>query len=127
MRTHAVKSRIIHWQFFGFGLVVLSLWLDEILDLPSLLLGAPVTPINWLECFLETVYVLVLALIVTRMTRRLLRRVHYLEEFLRVCSRCNRIHTEGMWVPMEQYLGEKAEIRVSRGLCPDCEKILYPS
>lgn len=127
MYSYAAKSRIIHWQIVGFGLVALCLWLDEILDLPNLILGAPATPINWIECFLETIYVLILALVVTRMTRRFLRRIRYLEEFLRVCSRCNRIHTEGVWIPMEQYLSEKAEIRVSRGLCPDCEKILYPS
>ncbi|MBU0508295.1 hypothetical protein KKH27_05615 [bacterium] len=127
MHTYTEKLRIVSWEVIGFGLVVVFLWLDEIFDLPHYLLGAPATPINWSESLLETAYIFLLAFMITRMSRRILRRLRYLEAFLRVCSHCHRVLADGAWVPMEQYLGEQAEIRVSRGLCPDCEKNLYSS
>lgn len=40
-----------------FVLLSVIVWLDEILDLPSLLLGAPHTPINWHKAFMEMILV----------------------------------------------------------------------
>jgi PAS domain S-box-containing protein len=40
-----------------FVLLCILVWLNEILDLPHLLLGAPHTPINWQEAITETVMI----------------------------------------------------------------------
>jgi len=40
-----------------FVLVCMLVWLDEIVDLPHLLLGAPHTPVNWREAIVETVLI----------------------------------------------------------------------
>ena len=40
-----------------FALLCILVWLDEIVDLPHLLLGAPHTPTNWREAITETVLI----------------------------------------------------------------------
>jgi PAS domain S-box-containing protein len=40
-----------------FVLLFILVWLDEVMDLPHLLLGAPDTPINWREAITETVLI----------------------------------------------------------------------
>ncbi len=45
-----------------FVLLCILVWLNEVLDLPHLLLGAPRTPINWQEATIETVLVLAIGL-----------------------------------------------------------------
>ena len=44
------------WLFSGsvFFLLILLAWMNEVLDLPHYLMGAPNTPINWRESLLET-------------------------------------------------------------------------
>jgi len=41
----------------AFVLLCILAWLNEILDLPHLLLGAPRTPVNWQEAIIETVLI----------------------------------------------------------------------
>ncbi len=125
MHTHADRIKIISWEILGFGLAILLLWLDEILDLPNFLFGAPATPINWTEGYLESALLLILAVVVVIATARILHRIRYLEAFMRVCSQCGRIEENGVWIPIDQYLAEQAEVRVSRGLCPHCESAIF--
>jgi hypothetical protein len=53
-------------------------------------------------------------------TRRLLKRLHYLEEFLRVCSWCHKVCHEGEWLTMEKYFNSKFATQTSHGMCPEC-------
>jgi len=50
----------------------------------------------------------------------LLRRLHYLEEFLRVCSWCQKVSSGNEWMGMETYLKTKFATKTSHGMCPDC-------
>ncbi len=56
----------------AFVLLCILVWLDEILDLPHLLLGAPRTPLNWREAISEMVLIATVGLLVTS---RLIRDV----------------------------------------------------
>jgi diguanylate cyclase (GGDEF)-like protein len=51
------------WVLCGFLIVIVFTWLNEILDLPHVLLAAPATPINLPESLLETVFTLFMAVI----------------------------------------------------------------
>jgi len=50
-----------------FILLVILVWLDEILDLPHLLLGSPSTPINWKEAIVEVALVVAIGFIMVLM------------------------------------------------------------
>ena len=53
-------------------------------------------------------------------TRKLLRRLHYLEEFLRVCGWCRKVSYGNEWIEMETYLKSKFATKTSHGMCPHC-------
>jgi signal transduction histidine kinase len=56
-----------------FSLSMALCWLDELIDLPHLLLGAPSTPVNWQESLIETVMILFIAALVLLTIRRFSR------------------------------------------------------
>ncbi len=62
-----------------------------------------------------------------------LLRVQRLEGLLPICSACRKIRVEPTapgditrWVSLETYLHEETPVQFSHGICPDCEKHLYP-
>lgn len=59
-----------------------------------------------------------LALFLT--TRRLLERLYYLEDFVRVCAWCRKISDGDKWVSLEEYFAEGFAIKTSHGICPEC-------
>ena len=75
---------------------------------------------NWERAILRTVVVMLIWLWVHLATRQLLKRLHYLEEFLRVCSWCRKVSSGGEWLDMEKYLNSKFATKTSHGMCPDC-------
>ena len=96
-------------------------WLTEWLRIPHYLFGESFRP-NWKRAILRTVVISGIWLWVHLLARRLLRRLHYLEEFLRVCSWCRKVCHEGEWLSMENYFNSKFATQTSHGMCPDCLK-----
>ena len=103
-----------------FFIVTMVLWLDEIVDFPYLLLGAPPTPYRPQEDIIETVSVLLVAIIVMIITIILLRRSRRLERFLRVCAWCRRIWVDDEWVSFEEYALRRHSLKSSHGICEEC-------
>ena len=121
-----VARKVVFWQIVGFGAVVLLLWVDEILDIPAALLGAPPTPVNWRESLFESLGVLILGFLVIRLTRNIFARMRYLEGFLPVCASCKRVRVGSTWVDIEVFVRDRSEARFSHGICPSCTRTLYP-
>jgi len=59
-------------------------------------------------------------LLVSNSTRRLLRQVRQLEDFLRVCSWCRRIDYKGEWMPLEEFMEQGFDTPTTHGICPEC-------
>jgi len=113
-------TKVLAYESVGFLAIITLSWLDELLSLTSLLLnGNPYIP-NFHESAVEMLLVLAVWLLVAGATRRLLNRVRYLEEFLRVCSWCHRIHFKGRWVPMEEFFQQGFDTPTTHGICPHC-------
>lgn len=56
-----------------------------------------------------------------------LHQVKVLSGYLRICASCKRIKDdEGNWKAIEEYIGGRAEVEFTHGICPDCAKRLYP-
>jgi len=78
-----------------FALLYILAWLNEILDLPHLLLGAPRTPVNWREATIETIFITAAGLFtVSRLIRDATRRART-EEALRESEERLRAVFEG--------------------------------
>lgn len=54
-------------------------------------------------------------------------KVRTLEGMLPICASCKKIRDDkGEWQPVEKYIKERTNTNFSHGICPVCEKKLYP-
>jgi hypothetical protein len=63
---HSVAKRVIAYEIIAFASIILFIWLDEVIDIPHLLLGAEATPLNWRESFFESVGIVILGAVIIR-------------------------------------------------------------
>lgn len=118
------RPEYILWiEGFGFGLMLVFTWLTEILRVPQYLFAEPWVT-NWNRPLLRTVIIVAVWAAVHIATRRLLRRLHHLEEYLRICAWCKKMDLNGQWVTMEDYLRSAFATQASHGVCPDCSRKL---
>ena len=116
------KPRLVLWYVsLGFSLIIVLSWLNELLSLPTRLFGGTYHP-NWHEAIIETIVVLLVWAVVVTLTRGLLRRLYYLEGFLRVCAWCRRIGHDDEWLPLEEYFQRGFDVNTTHGVCPACRE-----
>ncbi len=122
-----LAKRLAAVELVAFLVVIALLWLDELIDIPFLLLGAEATPVNWRESLFETLVIAPIALATVCFTRSIVRRLKHLEGFLPICASCKKIRdNEGNWQQMEDYIRDRSEAEFSHGICPQCARKLYP-
>ena len=117
---------LVSGEIVGFTLVLTVIWLNEIVDLPGLLLGAEPSPINWRESLIESLLIITLGTIVVYRSWKQLGELYKISGFLPVCANCKRIRLNDEWIPLETYMYEINNTPVSHGMCPSCMKSLYP-
>jgi hypothetical protein len=122
-----MKKKILVYEAMGFCILIVLIWINEIADIPYLLFKAQKTPVNFTESIAETVIVLILAIITILVTRKLLRRIKYLEGFIRMCSVCNKVYDKyrAQWVELKDYLNKNYELEFTHGFCPECMKNIH--
>ena len=114
-----LKENSILWiEACGFSFLIILTWLTEAARIPHLIFGEAFTPV-WHRAVLRTVIIALVWTWVHLATRRLLRRLHYLEEFLRICGWCRRVCHDGEWLELEKYFSSKFAT-TTHGMCPDC-------
>jgi hypothetical protein len=112
-------NRILWVEAAAFSLIILLSWLTEVIRIPHLIYGESFVP-NFHRAIVRTVVMLLIWFWVHLATRKLLNRLHYLEEFLRICSWCQKVSYGGEWLDMETYLKSKFATKTSHGMCPAC-------
>ena len=90
MSTERLFKKIILFEFIGFAVVILFLWLDEILDIPYHFLGGQATPINYTESIFETCIILPLAVFVIGATARILNKIEHIAMYDPLTDLMNR-------------------------------------
>src|ERR1017187_9628969 len=126
MTPKHIARRLLLYEAVGFAVLVTVSWLDELLDLPSLLFGGAPGH-NWREAALETTIILAAAVPTILLNRGLALRLIYLEDFLRVCGWCRKIAVEDKWISMESYFDQELKVTTTHGMCPECFKNLQES
>ena len=58
MTKNFFLKKLIYYNIFGFGIVILFLWLNEIIDIPHIFFGVKETPMNITESIFETILLL---------------------------------------------------------------------
>ncbi|MCK4451305.1 MAG: GAF domain-containing protein, partial [Anaerolineae bacterium] len=100
-----------------FILLCILVWLDEILDLPHLLLGAPPTPINWREALGETALVATVGfLAVSRLVRDVTARVRAEKEIQRRTAQLEALQQVGLELTAQLNLDTLLHFIVSQAI-----------
>jgi hypothetical protein len=121
MKKTKGRNSILWIEALGFSFLIAMSWLTEVFKIPHYLYGESFVP-NWKRAILRTIVVLLIWTWVHFITQRLLKRLHHLEGFLRICSWCRKVNYEDQWMGLEQFFNSKFATRTSHGMCPECLK-----
>jgi hypothetical protein len=103
-----MTRRILRYQIIGFAILIAVSWLDEWAGLSAFVFGGAHVA-NYREAIFETLAVIAVAVPICVRTKRIAKRLIYLEGFLRVCAWCGRV--------------DGSEIRTTHGICPACAAV----
>ncbi|MGH7942160.1 MAG: hypothetical protein ACREE6_02030 [Limisphaerales bacterium] len=120
-RLRRRRNTILWVEAAGFSLVIALSWLTELFRIPHYLFGEPFVP-DWSRAMLRTLVIAAIWAWVYWLTWRLLKRLHYLEEFLHICSWCRKVSHDDEWLELEVFFSSKFATRTSHGMCPECLK-----
>ena len=120
MEKHSRLAKIVLYQNLGFLVILVLSYLDDLLELPSLIFSDHPFAFVFRRSTLGILLVLAVWFLVSTSTRRALERVRYLEKFMRVCSWCRRIDYKGEWMPLEDFMKQGFDTPTTHGICPEC-------
>jgi hypothetical protein len=120
MEMKSQFSKVVLYQNLGFLAVIVICYLNELLQLPSLIFSNHPFAFVYRRSTLELLLFLAVWLLVSRSTYRLMKRLRQLEDFLRVCAWCRRIDFKGEWMPLEEFMEQGFDTPTTHGICPDC-------
>ena len=118
------SSNILAMEISLFGIVLLAIWLDEFLDLPKILFGAPASPSRLAEFAVETGLIAIVGIVVFLITYLGMKRIKHLEDFLRICAWCKNVWFDDHWVKFEVYMRSRHELESTHSICEECEEKL---
>jgi hypothetical protein len=115
------RESILWIEGIGFSLIIAIVWATEFLRVQHYLFDDSPN-FNPLRPILRSAVIFGVWAAVHISTRRLLKRLHALEEYLLVCAWCRKIGHQGDWVTMENYFGAALSTPTTHGICPECSR-----
>jgi hypothetical protein len=117
--SKATADPVLRRTAIGFSILITLCWVVEFLQIPHRFFGEAAGFI-WFRVLFRTATLIGVWIWVHVTSKRLLKRLHYLEEFLLMCGWCRKIGHQGRWLSTEEYFGSKFETLTSHGICPEC-------
>lgn len=140
-----ISRRIVYLVLAGFACVLILVWANEVV-LPTLHIGyAMDTPeyaqaeaagifdasLNrgfWAEFAIEALLIIILAVAVLLGINQLLARIKYLEGFMLLCASCKKVRLGKDWIALEEYMQQRADVKISHSYCPECSaRLVQPA
>jgi hypothetical protein len=116
-------SRVAIWQVMAFIFLTCFVWVSEMFDLPAIVFSAVPTPFNIHRLCLLTAGIITAGVIAVGHSYEKQRSI--VEKILQACLYCHRVKTgHASWEHIEEYFIKNFPVGMSRGVCPDCEKML---
>lgn len=107
------------WQWAAFMILLLLVWVNELLNIPSLLFDTPKRPPDIIRGCIASAGVLVTGIITVGNTYIQQRRI--VKGMLAVCAYCRRIRIdEAVWKGLESFLSDYSRIALTHSVCPEC-------
>ena len=107
------------WQCLAFIMLLLLVWVNETLDMSSLLFGlARAEPDITRGCLLSA-GVFIGAIVIVGNTYLQQKRI--ISGLLTICSYCHKIRIdEQTWQRIEDYMSKYSPVLFTHGVCPEC-------
>jgi hypothetical protein len=112
--------KVVLYQNLGFLAIIGLCYLDDLLRLPLLIFSDQGFIQIYRRSTLGMLLVFTVWFLVSTSTRRILDRIRYLEQFMRVCAWCRRIEYKGRWMLWEEFIKQGFDTPTSHGICPEC-------
>jgi hypothetical protein len=121
--TKNAFTKIAIWQIMAFIFLLTFLWANEMIDFYAQIYGEQPTPFNPGRFSILAAAVITAAIITVGHTYEQQRAI--VKNFLTACIYCHRVKTpSGEWEHVEEYFLKTFPVRVDRGACPECQKML---
>lgn len=120
LKKYSQTTKIVLCEHLGFLAIIVLCFADDVLKLPSLVFSNHPLLILYQRSTLEMLLILAVWFLVIGSTRRLLKRLKHLEDFMRVCAWCRRIHYKDEWIKIEDFLEQSFDTPTTHGICKDC-------
>jgi hypothetical protein len=120
MKKNSQLTRVILYQNLGFLGILVLCYLDDLLKLPALIFSDHPFAFLFRRTTLEILLVLAVWFLVSTSTRRILEHLNYLEKFMQVCAWCRRIHYQGEWMRLEEFMRQGFDTPTTHGICSEC-------
>jgi hypothetical protein len=105
----------------AFCLIIFVSWSNELFNLSSFFFGGDYSS-NWHEALFESCVTILVAIPTIFLTWKILKRLHHLEDFLKICAWSRKIDSHGQWYSLEEYFKREHKTRTTHGLCPTCSE-----
>lgn len=120
MKKSSYLTRIVLIQHIGFLAIIVVCFLNELLQLPTLIFSGDAFAFVFQRSTLDMLLVLAVWFLVSRSTQRAMERIRYLEGFLRVCAWCRQIEYQSEWISLEKFMEKGFDTPTTHGICPAC-------
>ncbi|MDA0321527.1 MAG: hypothetical protein O2923_02255 [Verrucomicrobia bacterium] len=119
LRVTKGYSYVAVWQWAAFVILLLLIWVNELLDIPSLLYDVPEREPDVVRGCVASAGVLITGIITVGNTYLQQRRI--VKGMLAVCSYCRKIRIEeSAWEELESLLSDHSTIALTHSICPEC-------
>jgi hypothetical protein len=119
-----MNSKLARWllwgEALGFIAIILLSWLDALVGFRGFLFGEQSLQSSWHESLLETCIVLVVAVPVLMFTDRMVRRLYYMDSYLKICAWCQKINHDNEWLTLDDFTVSGLKKDPTHGICPEC-------
>ncbi len=116
---HHGFSYVAMWQFAAFSILFLLVWLNEFIDIASLLYAIPKRTPDVTRACLSSAGVLLAAIIAVGHTY--VQQQNLVFGMLTICSYCHKVRiSEADWERIEAYVSKRTAAGFSHGICPTC-------
>lgn len=119
-----LASRFIVCQFLILAALVGLSVLNELADLPHLWFGASPTTAEtrWAEVGIEAGAFGLVAVVEVLFIRKLRRELRVLHGLMPICEDCRKVHHDGQWLPLEEFITNHSMAFFHHTTCPQCNQ-----
>lgn len=119
MKTEKPSLRVIYMELAAFSLIISISWADELVNFSHYFLGGNHVP-DWHEALFESFITIIVAIPTLILTWNIIKRLHYLEGFLRICAWCKKVGINKQWLTTEEFFDSEFNTKTTHSICPIC-------